>query len=373
MLVPQMHRLCQSDYLWHAVSRMSRPKIVVARGPHSAQRHWSPEAEAVLATFSDRVDVDLDPAAPEAERVAKLDAALVDADGLVICGWGGLGIGYLSAERLARMPRLRYLGSTTHYRQAELADIAAARVRGIGMSETAPVMSPWVAEYELLLGLAALRRMPQEHEVVGRGGWIGDFSHDPPGWPDRLEGRRVGLASFGEIHRHLARFLAPFACDWQAFDPYVPAERIEAAGGRKTEDLVAMAARSELFFVATPPNPQTIKLISRSVVEALPAGAVFVLVSRMAVVDQAPLIERLARNELRAAVDVYDPEPPEPDSPLRHLPNVIHTPHRAGLTAGAHRGVFTAQCEEARRFFAGEPLRYPLRDELVALFDRQLR
>jgi phosphoglycerate dehydrogenase-like enzyme len=350
---------------------MSRPKIAVVKGPHADQRHWSPEAEAVLASFADRFDVGLDPAAPEAERVAAVDAALADADGLVICGWGGQGIGYLSAERLATMPRLRYVGSTTHYRQAEWIDVAAARARGIGMSETAPIMSPWVAEYELLLGLAALRRMPQEHEVVGQGGWIGDFYHDPPGWPDRLQGRRVGLASFGEIHRHLARMLAPFECDWQAFDPFVPAERIEAAGGRKTDDLVTMAARSEILFIATPPNPQTIGLISRAVIEALPVGAVFVLVSRMAVVEQPPLMERLQRKELRAAIDVYEPEPPEPDSPLRHLPNVIHTPHRAGLTAGAHRGVFTAQCEEARRFFGGEPLKYPLRPELVQLFDRR--
>ncbi len=50
------------------------------------------------------------------------------------------------------------------------------------------------------------------------------------------------------------------------------------------------------------------------------------------------------------------------------LPNVIHTPHRAGNTRGAHQGVFLAQCQEAQRHFASEPLRYPLRPELVALF-----
>ena len=187
---------------------------------------------------------------------------------------------------------------------------------------------------------------------------------------DRLTGRRVGLASFGEIHRHLARFLGPFDTEWQAFDPFVPAERIEAAGGTKADDLVAMAARSEIFFIATPPNPTTLKMINAAVIDALPVGAVFVLVSRMAVVDQGPLIRRLQAGELRAAIDVYDPEPPELDSPLRSLPNVIHTPHRAGLTAGAHHGVFTAQCLEAQRFFAGESLRYPLRPELVRLFEK---
>jgi phosphoglycerate dehydrogenase-like enzyme len=347
----------------------SRPRVVVVESPGSEERHWSRAARETLDGFADWLTVMIDPGAPQAAREAALDAELAGADGLLFCGWGNLGVGRLSAERLEKAPRLRYLGSTCHYRQAEFVDVAAARARGIVFSETAPVMSPWVAEYELALGLAALRRIPQEHEVVGRGEWVGSFAHDPPRWPDRLEGRRVGLASFGEIHRHLARFLGPFGCDWEAYDPYVPAERIAAAGGRRAEDLVAMARRSELLFVATPPNPGTIGLIGRPVIEALPLGAVFVLVSRMAVVEQPPLIERLERGELRAAIDVYEPEPPPPDHPLRRLPNVVHTPHRAGNTRGAHNGVFLAQCQEAERHFAGQPLRYPLRDELVDLFE----
>lgn len=348
---------------------MSRPSIVVVRGPRSDEYHWSAAAEAVLESFAERIDVRVDPAEPAAEREARVDAALAGADGLVLCGWGSMGISMLTAERLARAPRLRFIGSTTHYRQAEFVDVGAAVVRGIAMCETAPIMSPWVAEFELGLALAALRQIPQEHALVGAGGWVSDFLADSP-WPDRLHGRRVSLASFGEIHRHLARMLAPFEAEWEAFDPFVPAERIAAAGGRKAENLVALARRSEVFFIATPPNPTTIGLIGRAVIEALPVGAVFVLVSRMAVVDQAPLLERLRAGELRAAIDVYEPEPPEADSPLRYLPNVIHTPHRAGHTRGAHNGVFLGQCEEARRFFSGEPLKYPLRPELVRLFER---
>ena len=350
-----------------------RPTLVAVGTPRSWPRHWSAAAERALGAFAARVDVTLDPAAPAAEREAAVDRALQEADGLLLCGWGDLGIGYLTAQRLAQAPRLRFIGSTCHYRQAEFVDVAAARDRGIAMCETAPLMSPWVAEYELALVLAALRGLPQEHEAVGRGGW-----RDPAAGAegrderfDRLQGRRVGLASFGEIHRHLVRLLGPFEADWAAYDPYVPAERIAAAGGRKVDDLVALAARSEVFCVATPPTPQTLGLIGRSVVDALPRDGVVVLVSRMAVVDQAPLLDRLRRGELRAAIDVYDPEPPSADSPWRSLPNVIHTPHRAGATAGAHRAVFLGQCQEARRYFAGEALTLPLRPELVALFDRR--
>ncbi len=344
-----------------------RPRLVVVGPPGTRSASWSAAAERTLAEFAEWAEVPLDPAAPAAQREATVDRALRDADGLLLRGWGGLGIGYLSAARLARAPRLRFIGSTCHYRQAEFVDVAAAQARGVAICETAPVMSPWVAEYELALCLAALRDLPQEHEAVGRGGW-----KRPPADPerfDRLQGRRVGLASFGEIHRHFARLLAPFETDWEAYDPYVPAERIAAAGGRRADDLVALAARSEVFCVATPPTPETRRLIGRAVTDALPRDGVFVLVSRMAVVDQAPLLERLRAGELRAAIDVYEPEPPPADSPWRTLPNVVHTPHRAGATPGAIRGVFLAQCEEARRHFAGEPLTLPLRPELVALFE----
>ena len=352
---------------------MARPRIIVVHGSRlrrpETEQHWSKRAADVLDSFAERLEVRLQPEQTAEERAAQVDAALADADGMVLRGWGPQGIGYLSAERLARASRLRYIGSTCHYTQAKFIDVEAAVARGIAISETAPVMSPWVAEYELALVLAALRSLPQEHETVGANGWVRWVDH--PEWadvPDRLHGRRVGLAGFGEIHRQLARMLAPFDTDWEAFDPYMPEDRIASLGGRKVDDLVAMAGRSEVFCIAIPPTPETIGIINRDVIHALPREAVFVLVSRMAVVEQPPLLERLTAGELRAGIDVYSPEPPPAGDPMRTLPNVIHTPHRAGGTYGAHLGVFLGQCHEARRHFAGEPLRYPLRPEMVAIF-----
>ena len=354
---------------------MARPRIVAVFGPGASRdprdMHWSSAAAEVLDSFAERVDVDLTKDQTAEQRAARVDAALADADGLVLVGWGDQGMGYLSAERLARAPRLRYIGSTCHYTQATFIDVQAAVERGIAITETAPCMSPWVAEYEFALGLAALRNIPQEHQIVGANGWV-HWKQMPerPETPDRLQGRRVGLAGFGEIHRHLARMLAPFDTDWEAFDPYIPEDRIAALGGRKVDDLVAMAKRSEVFCIAIPPTPETIGIINRDVIHALPREAVFVLVSRMAVVEQPPLLERLTAGELRAGIDVYSPEPPPAGDPMRTLPNVIHTPHRAGGTHAAHLGVFLGQCHEARRHFAGEPLRYPLRPEMVAIFNR---
>jgi len=344
-----------------------RPCLVVAFGPRARETYWTPLAQSSLS-FATLVEVDQPGVEPEVEH-QRLDAALADADGLLLAGWYDAGVGYLSHERLARAGRLRFIGSSASDRHGQFLDLDAATDAGITVVDTSRVMSPWVAEYELALTLAALRRLPQEHELVGSGGWL-NF-RDAPDEIDRLAGRRVGLASFGAIHRHFTGLLAPFETSWQAFDPFVAAERMEAAGGSKADDLVEMAARSEVFCVATPPNDTTIGLIGREVIEAIPAGGVFVLVSRMIVVEQAALLERLERGELRAGIDVYEPEPPPLDHPLRLLPNVVHPPHRAGGTLRAHRAVFHETCDEAARFFGGEPVRHPLRMDLARLVARE--
>src|SRR5688572_1719941 len=122
---------------------MARPKVVVIWGRRSATQHWSPAAEQTLASFAERVDVHLDPSGSQDARDAALDAALPDADGIVICGWDAQGLGYLSAERLARAPRLCFIGATAHYRHAKFVDLNTALARGMALCETAPVMSPW--------------------------------------------------------------------------------------------------------------------------------------------------------------------------------------------------------------------------------------
>jgi phosphoglycerate dehydrogenase-like enzyme len=111
----------------------------------------------------------------------------------------------------------------------------------------------------------------------------------------------------------------------------------------------------------------TFTSIDSQVIDAMPRGSLFVLVTRMAVVDQEPLWRRTSTGEIRAAIDVYDPEPPPPDSPIRTSPNVLPTPHIAGNTATAHRRCFVTACEDALSALTGKPLRYEVgvRDTLM--------
>ena len=209
-----------------------RPRLVVVGTPGTRPRHWSAAAERTLAEFADWAEVPLDPAAPAAEREAAVDRALRDADGLLLRGWGGLGVGYLSAARLARAPRLRFLGSTCHYRQAEFVDVAG----GAGARRRHLRDGPGDEPVGGRVRAGPVPGRPAGPAPGARSRRPGRLEAPPRTTAerfDRLQGRRVGLASFGEIHRHFARLLAPFETDWEAYDPYVPAERIAAAGGRR--------------------------------------------------------------------------------------------------------------------------------------------
>ncbi len=73
--------------------------------------------------------------------------------------------------------------------------------------------------------------------------------------------------------------------------------------------------------------------------------------------DEDALIEELTQGRLWAGLDVTEPEPPAPDSPLRSLPNVLLTPHVGGPTATRYWDMAAFCVEELRRFFNGEPLR----------------
>jgi phosphoglycerate dehydrogenase-like enzyme len=85
-------------------------------------------------------------------------------------------------------------------------------------------------------------------------------------------------------------------------------------------------------------------------------GSVFINTARGALVDEQALIEVLRTRRVFACIDVTDPEPPAPDSPLRTLPNVLLTPHLAGMVGSGLKQLGEAVTEEVRRFLAGEPL-----------------
>lgn len=314
-------------------------------------------AEAILAPHGEVRHLAWVPGGPPEGGTEWLDASLPDAAAIVLAPWlpwpDALGFPVFDGERLRRAAALEVIAGTFDYRLGWI-DLDEAVRREVTVVDTSRTMTPTVAEFGVAITLALLRDIPAAIAVVRSGGW--------PDAPQRTEAYvfrdladcRVGLAGYGSINRHYRRFIAPYGCEVRIFDPLVGDDVAEADTVARAGSLVELAEASDILVVSIPPTPSTLGVIDASVIDALAPGSLFVLLSRMAVVEQDPLWRRIRAGELRAAIDVYDPEPPPSDAWFRRAPNVLPTPHIAGNVEFAHERCFAEACADAARVLSGE-------------------
>jgi glyoxylate reductase len=110
-------------------------------------------------------------------------------------------------------------------------------------------------------------------------------------------------------------------------------EAAERDLGAQAVDFDTLLRESDFISVHCDLNPQTRGLFGAEAFRRMKPTAVFVNTSRGPVVDEAALVEALrSRTIFAAGLDVTDPEPPRPDSPLIGLPNLVLVPHIASAT-----------------------------------------
>ncbi|HEX9770121.1 MAG TPA: D-2-hydroxyacid dehydrogenase [Kiloniellales bacterium] len=132
------------------------------------------------------------------------------------------------------------------------------------------------------------------------------------------------------------------------------------------DGLDALLPEADFVFVSTPATPETRKLIDRRRLALMKPGAGLVNVGRAAVVDYEALSERLEAGQLSGAIlDVFDPEPLPPDSPLWRTRNLLVMPH-ISADDGCSYVALTLDLFFAnmRRYLAGEPLHNVVRPDL---------
>lgn len=320
---------------------------------HGGERYRG-VAEAALSPHGDVEHLDWAPDQSVESFAEALDAGLAEADALVAAPWFGFrGVVDFDAARLARASRLKVIAGTFDYRLGWV-DLDEAARRGVTVVDTSRTMTWTVAEFGVAITLALLRDIPAEIDAVRAGGWP-DAGRSRSAYVFRdLADCRIGLAGYGSINRHYRRFVEPYGCSVSVFDPLLGDATAEADSIARVGSLVELAGGSDILVVAIPPTPSTLEVIDASVIDALPTGSLFVLLSRMAVVEQEPLWRRVRAEELRVAVDVFDPEPPPADAWFRTAPNVLPTPHIAGNVPFAHERCLTEACADAVRIVNGD-------------------
>jgi phosphoglycerate dehydrogenase-like enzyme len=236
-------------------------------------------------------------------------------------------------------------------------DIDAASARGILVANVPAAVggnAESVAEWCVMAAIAVNRRLPVLQDVVrGGAGW-----GEPQG--RALHGRTAGIVGLGGIGQALALRLRPFGMRIVGLrrrpDPDL-VTRLGLAWLGTAEQLPELLRQSDCLFLCLPLTESTRGLIDEDALALLPEGACVVNAGRGGVVDQAALVRALEGGRLTgAALDVFAQEPLDPASPLVARPDVLATPHIAGVTDASYRGIARRVIENVRRLHDGRPL-----------------
>jgi phosphoglycerate dehydrogenase-like enzyme len=204
---------------------------------------------------------------------------------------------------------------------------------GVVVSNIGPAYAPSVATHAVALLLALQRRLPAALAAQAEGRWdrsIGAQARVP-------FGQRGLVLGLGPIGQEICRLLAAFGMRMRAVTRSgAPSDLVETWPVTRLD---AALAEADALILAAPLTPQTHGILSAERLARCPPGLLLVNIGRGGLVDTDALVAALHAGRIGgAALDVTDPEPLPPDHPLWRAPNLIVTPHIAGLSGEVSAG-----------------------------------
>ena len=259
-------------------------------------------------------------------------------------------------------------------------DNEALKAAGIPLSYTPGRNRVAVAEFNIGLMLAVARKLTLSATGLQKGEHLGESMENIYDVPDvknviwgpldehhpftdygigfELYGKKLGIAGYGAIGREVAVRAKAFGMEILAYDPYMPAERIEADGA-KAVDLNTMLAKSDMVSIHLPVMDATKGMVNKDWFSKMKPTAILINTARAAVIDQKDFVEALQNGEIAgAAIDVYWKEPVPANHPLLSMRNVVCTPHMAGLTTDVDNWSGEMMAQEVLAYLKGEERKY---------------
>lgn len=282
-----------------------------------------------------------------ADKVEKADVLhlIQDAD-IAITSWG---VPQLDEEILNQAPGLQLVAHAAGSVKSIVSD--ALYSRGIRVISSAQAMSVGVSDTALGLTIAACKDFFAQNAAMHTGGWIQDYSPVM-----ELCNITVGVIGYGIAGRHYVELLQNFPLNVLVYDPYHSDAEINRPGVRRC-GLEELLKSSDVVSIHAPSIPETHHMINTAALDMMKDKAILINTARGSLVDEAALAAAMTGGKLKyACLDVYDPEPPAEDSPLRRIPNCILTPHIAGAVTNGKLRIGTHVLREIRRYLGGEPL-----------------
>ena len=322
--------------------------LVAIRQDKTFDTFFSKENIALAESLGEIIWLDTANSTPE-----ELKEKISDCDTYITC-WGSPALTPEILEHAPKLKLLTHLGST-------VAPVVCDEVytRGIKVISGFDYYSKSTAEGAVAYMLAALRNIPFYTDRLKKK----KIWRESDDYTDGLLYKSVGLVGFGGVGRYVAKMLAGFEVDIKVYDI------AEISAEEKSKYNITQCGIEEIFSTCDiislhlPYNDSTYHIVGDTLLSKIKPGALLVNTARGAVVDEAALIKHLEKGDFNAALDVYEKEPMDMESPLLSLDNALLLPHQAGPTVNL-REVITRKLVTESADYINDNV--PLKNEILA-------
>ena len=257
----------------------------------------------------------------------------------------------LAGDAIRNLPKLKYIGVLAT--GTNVVDLAAARARGIPVTNIPTYGTKSVAQMTFALLLELAQHAGHHAQTVREGRWTRSVDWCYWDFPLlELEGLALGIVGFGRIGRAVGELGAAFGMKVLASDPAVSA----APPFVRLLDFDALFRESDFVSLHCPLTPQTANLVNGRRLSLMKPSAFLLNTSRGPLVDEPALANALNSGRIAgAALDVLSKEPPPADNPLLGARNCLITPHLSWATRAARARLMKIAVENVRSFLQGKP------------------
>ncbi|ACD83309.1 phosphoglycerate dehydrogenase [Candidatus Methylacidiphilum infernorum] len=216
-------------------------------------------------------------------------------------------------------------------------DVDAATEKGIVVMNTPGGNTIATAEHTFSLLLALARNVAQAHASMQLGEWKRKNFEGI-----ELYGKILGIIGLGRVGMEVAKRALAFGMKVKCFDPYLSPTKVKNLQVELVNSLDELFQDIDFLSLHVPLTQETEGIINKDNLKKCKRGIRIINCARGGLIRIADLEELLKSGWVAgAALDVYEPEPPPADFPLRGLPNVVLTPHLAASTIEAQENVGT--------------------------------
>lgn len=233
----------------------------------------------------------------------------------------------------------------------ENADVSYLTEKGIPL-----INAPWrsadaVADFTVGMMVAENKNIARSHKMIFEGKWCKKYTNQE--YIHNMRNCTVGLIGYGYIGSRVAKRLSGFESEVIVYDPFTPAEKLEAEGV-KVVSLDELLERSDFVSMHLRLSDMTENFMTKERFDKMKETAYFINTARAGLVKTDDLIEALKNKTIGgAAIDVYDVEPLPVDHPYLTLDNITLTSHLAGTSCDTMRTSVEIGYDDLKSYLTG--------------------